>query len=84
MSENKTYKFRGENTSTTIDVPIDKKNGLQAPFAMSWPTAMSYIVAVVETHAKKSYFKDGANKVIKEQLMHCAEVAELARKKGGK
>ena len=84
MSENKTYKFRGEEASTTFNVPIVKKSGLQVSVQMSWTTAMSYMVAVMETHAKKSYFKSGADKLVKEQILHCAEVAELAIKKGGK
>jgi len=78
-----------EDPSTTLNVPLEKERGLgskkiQVSFQMSWPTAMAYMVAVMESHAKKSYFKNGANKLVKEQLMHCADVAELARKKGSK
>ena len=33
-------------------------------------------MAVVETHAKESFFKDGANKLIRAEMIKCAQVAD--------
>jgi hypothetical protein len=54
----------------TVDLSID------------WKTGMKYLIAVIESHAKKSYFEtaddEATNALVKEQLMHCAEVADYA------
>ena len=43
---------------------------------------MKYLVAVIESHAKKSYFEtvdgESAKAVVREHLTRCAEVADIA------
>ena len=57
---------------STVDLRID------------WKTGMKYLIAVIESHAKKSYFEtaddEATNALVKEQLMRCAEVADIAVK----
>ena len=57
---------------STVDLSID------------WKTAMKYLIALIESHAKKSYFEtaddEATNALVKEQLMRCAEVADIAVK----
>ena len=49
---------------------------------MNWNTAMKYITAVIESHAKKSYFEtvdgESAKAVVREYLMLVAQVADIA------
>ena len=49
---------------------------------MNWRTAMKYLIAVIESHAKKSYFEtvdgESAKAVVREHLTRCAEVADIA------
>ena len=56
----------------TVDLSID------------WKTAMKYLIALIESHAKKSYFEtvdgESAKAIVREYLMRCAEVANIAVK----
>jgi hypothetical protein len=49
--------------------------------SMDWRTAMKYLVAVIESHAKKSYFEtvdgESAKAVVREYLMLVAQVADV-------
>jgi len=55
---------------STVDLSID------------WKTAMKYLIALIESHAKKSYFEtvddESAKAVVREYLMHCAKLADIA------
>tara|TARA_Y100001951_G_C11045593_1_gene132756 strand:- start:225 stop:440 length:216 start_codon:yes stop_codon:yes gene_type:complete len=42
----------------------------------SWVGVVKCLMAVVETHAKESFFKDGANKLIRAEMIKCAQVAD--------
>ena len=42
----------------------------------SWVGVVKCLMAVVETHAKESFFKDGANKLIRAEMLKCAGVAD--------
>jgi len=42
----------------------------------SWVGVVKCLMAVVETHAKESFFKDGANRLIRAEMLKCAEVAD--------
>ncbi len=57
---------------STVDLSID------------WKTAMKYLIALIESHAKKSYFEtvdgESAKAIVREYLMRCAEVANIAVK----
>lgn len=50
--------------------------------SMDWKTSMKYLIAVIESHAKKSYFNtvddEPTNALVREHLMRCAEVADIA------
>ncbi len=54
-------------------------------FSLTWETAVEYLLIAMESHAKKSYFKqdeDGESPrdVIRENLRCCGQVADLARR----
>jgi hypothetical protein len=50
----------------------------------NWNEPMKYLIAVIESHAKKSYFEtvdgESAKAIVREYLMRCAEVANIAVK----
>ena len=60
------------------------KEGFTVDLSIDWKTGMRYLIAVIESHAKKSYFDtvddEATNALVKEQLMRCAEVADIAVK----
>ena len=60
------------------------KEGFTVDLSMNWKTAMKYLIAVIESHAKKSYFDtvddESINALVKQQLLRCAEVADIAVK----
>ena len=52
--------------------------------SIDWKTGMKYLIAVIESHAKKSYFKESdeqpVNSLVRYHLSRCAEVADIAVK----
>ena len=54
-------------------------------FSLTWEKAVEYLLVAIESHAKKSYFKqdeDGESPrdVIRDNLRRCGQVADLARR----
>ena len=78
--EKKAIKLAGKTNEIISHVGMPKDHFLNIDFSMSWVTFTRYIMAVISTHVKKSYFVNETGKtpekVIKDELLNLAKIAD--------